>query len=212
MFAYREVLRQPDNLKCLCKYTSRSTFFLEIFHTVTEEPLYVSSFFYLCTAILLSLKLYTLFTGLVTASSLLVSRLLAYCCFVHESTCGSAFQHFRVSFDAIVSFSLFSVCNLQVRMFSYFLWHGPRMFLVPSLLGLQFHNRWRYICCLLGRWFLLFLWFVGCWFCLFGSGLRFGDKRHNIYPGKPSRGRKPSKKFLIINSLYNVQEITQTNT
>jgi hypothetical protein len=37
-------------------------------------------------------------------------------------------------------------------------------------------------------------------------------KRHNIYPGKPSRGRKPSKNFLIINSLYNVQEITQTNT
>jgi hypothetical protein len=36
-------------------------------------------------------------------------------------------------------------------------------------------------------------------------------KRHNIYPGKPSRGRKPNKNFLIINSLYNVQEITQTN-
>jgi hypothetical protein len=33
-----------------------------------------------------------------------------------------------------------------------------------------------------------------------------------IYPGKSSRGRKPSKNFLIINSLYNVQEITQTNT
>jgi hypothetical protein len=29
------------------------------------------------------------------------------------------------------------------------------MFLVPSVLGLQFHNCWRYICFLLGRWFLL---------------------------------------------------------
>jgi hypothetical protein len=48
------------------------------------------------------------------------------------------------------------------------------MFLVPSVLGLQFRNRWRYICCLLARWFLLVRWFVGCWFCLFGSGLRFG--------------------------------------
>jgi hypothetical protein len=48
------------------------------------------------------------------------------------------------------------------------------MFLVPSVLRLQFRNRWRYICCLLARWFLLVRWFVGCWFCLFGSGLRFG--------------------------------------
>jgi hypothetical protein len=48
------------------------------------------------------------------------------------------------------------------------------MFLVPSVLGLQFRNRWRYICCSLARWFLLVRWFVGCWFCLFGWGLRFG--------------------------------------
>ena len=48
------------------------------------------------------------------------------------------------------------------------------MFLVPFVLGLQFRNLWRYICCLLSRWFLLVHWFVGCWFYLFGSGLRFG--------------------------------------
>jgi hypothetical protein len=48
------------------------------------------------------------------------------------------------------------------------------MFLVPSVLGLQFRNRWRYICCLLARRFLLVRWFVGSWFCLFASGLRFG--------------------------------------
>jgi hypothetical protein len=48
------------------------------------------------------------------------------------------------------------------------------MFPVPSVLWLQFHNRWRYICCLLAWWFLLVRWFVGCWFCLFGLGLCFG--------------------------------------
>jgi hypothetical protein len=48
------------------------------------------------------------------------------------------------------------------------------MFPVPSMLRLQFCNRWRYICCLLVRWFLLVHWFVGCWLCLFGSSLCFG--------------------------------------
>jgi hypothetical protein len=35
------------------------------------------------------------------------------------------------------------------------------MFQVPSVLGLQFGNRWRYICCLLVQWLLLVRWFVG---------------------------------------------------
>jgi hypothetical protein len=87
------------------------------------------------------------------------------CCLVHNSTCASAFHRFRVSFHAIVSFSipslLFSVCSLQVRMFAYFYWHARHMFLVPSVLRLQFRNRWRYICCLLVRWLLLVRWFVG---------------------------------------------------
>jgi len=44
---------------------------------------------------------------------------------------------------------LFTVCSLQVRMFDYFYWHARHMFLVPSVLGLQFGDHWRYICCLL---------------------------------------------------------------
>jgi hypothetical protein len=86
-------------------------------------------------------------------------------CCTHNSTCASVVHRFRVSFDAIISFSipslLFSVCSLQVRMFSYFYWHARHMFLVPSVLRLQFGNRWRYICCLLVRWLLLVHWFVG---------------------------------------------------
>jgi hypothetical protein len=35
------------------------------------------------------------------------------------------------------------------------------MFLVPSVLGLQFGNHWRYICCLLVQWLLLVHWFIG---------------------------------------------------
>jgi hypothetical protein len=46
-------------------------------------------------------------------------------------------------------------------MFDYFYWHARHMFLVPSVLGLQFGNRWRYICCLLVQWLLLVRWFVG---------------------------------------------------
>jgi hypothetical protein len=107
-----------------------------------------------------------------------VGSLIATCyCFVLDSTCASAFRHFRVSFHAIVSFSipclLFSVCSLQVRMFAYLQWHGCRMFPVPSVLRLQFCNRWRYICYLLARWFLLVRWFVGFRFYLFGPGLHF---------------------------------------
>jgi hypothetical protein len=49
---------------------------------------------------------------------------------------------------------LFSVCSLEVRMFAYFYWHALHMFLVPSVLRLQFLNRWRYLCCLLVRWFI----------------------------------------------------------
>jgi hypothetical protein len=65
---------------------------------------------------------------------------VASCCFVRDSTCASTFHRFGVSFDAIVSFCipclLFSVCSLQVRMFAYLQWHAPRMFPVPSVLGL----------------------------------------------------------------------------
>jgi hypothetical protein len=46
-------------------------------------------------------------------------------------------------------------------MFSYFYWHARHMFPVPSVLWLQFLNRWRYICCLLVQWLLLVRWFVG---------------------------------------------------
>jgi hypothetical protein len=35
------------------------------------------------------------------------------------------------------------------------------MFLVPSVLWIQFRNHWRYICCLLVPWLLLVHWFVG---------------------------------------------------
>jgi len=47
------------------------------------------------------------------------------------------------------------------------------VFSVPFLLGLQFRNHWRYICCSLARWFLLVHWFPSCWFCLFGWGFFF---------------------------------------
>jgi hypothetical protein len=46
-------------------------------------------------------------------------------------------------------------------MFDYFYWHARHVFLVPSMLGLQFGNHWRYICCLLVQWLLLVRWFVG---------------------------------------------------
>jgi hypothetical protein len=64
--------------------------------------------------------------------------------------CRSSFRSkFRChSFISIRSL-LFTVCSLQVRMFDYFYWHARRMFLVPSVLGLQFGDHWRYICCLL---------------------------------------------------------------
>jgi hypothetical protein len=55
---------------------------------------YVSSFFYLCTAISLSLKLYTLFTGLVISSSLLVSQLLPI---VVSFASQPAILHFNIS-------------------------------------------------------------------------------------------------------------------
>jgi hypothetical protein len=34
-------------------------------------------------------------------------------------------------------------------------------FLVPSVIRLQFGNRWRYICCLMVGWLLLVRWFIG---------------------------------------------------
>jgi hypothetical protein len=102
-------------------------------------------------------------------------------CCTHNLTCVSVIHRFRVSFNALISFSirslLFSVCNLQVRIFAYFYSHARHMFLVPSVLWLHFGNRWRYICCLLVRWLLLVHWFVSllvdCCCCL-AQGYEFG--------------------------------------
>jgi hypothetical protein len=55
---------------------------------------------------------------------------------------------------------MFIVCSLQVIMFDYFDWHARHMFRVPSVLGMQFGNHWRYISCLLVQWLLLVRWFV----------------------------------------------------
>jgi hypothetical protein len=46
-------------------------------------------------------------------------------------------------------------------MFNYFYSHGHHMFRVPSVLGMQFGNHWRYICCLLVQWLFLVRWFIG---------------------------------------------------
>jgi hypothetical protein len=87
-------------------------------------------------------------------------------CLVHNSTCASAFHRFRLSFHDIYSFPipslLFTVCNLQVRMFSYFYWHACHIFLVPYVLRLQFRNHWRYIYCLLVRCLFVGLLVDGC--------------------------------------------------
>jgi hypothetical protein len=178
MFAYHEALRQPDNLKCLSKYASRSTFFLEIFHTMLQWfwTILLSTASWIgivCFILLLALQC----NFIIVEATYIVywfgecfffvgsSVVACCCCLVHNSTCASAFHRFGVSFHAIVSFSipslLFSVCSLQVRMFAYFYWHARHMFLVPSVLRLQFRNRWRYICCLLVRWLLLVRWFIG---------------------------------------------------
>jgi hypothetical protein len=88
----------------------------------------------------------------------------ACCCFARNSTCASAFHHFRVSLDAIVSFCipclLFSVCSLQVRMFVFLFCLGCSFVIV----GDTYVVHWLGGSC----------WFMGCWFCLFGWGLCFG--------------------------------------
>ena len=70
--------------------------------------------------------------------------------------CHSSFQSkFRCHNFISIHSLLFIVCSLQVRMFDYFYWHAYHMFQVPSVLGLEFGNHWRYMCCLLFQWLLL---------------------------------------------------------
>jgi hypothetical protein len=76
--------------------------------------------------------------------------------------CRSSFRSkFRCHNFIYICSLLFIVCSLQVRMFDYFYWHARHMFRVPFVLGLQFGNHWRYMCCLLVQWLLLVRWFVG---------------------------------------------------
>jgi hypothetical protein len=87
--------------------------------------------------------------------------------------CRSLFRSkFRCHNFIYICSLMFTICSLQIRMFDYFYWHARHMFLVPSVLGLQFGNHWRYICCLLVQWLLLVRWFFGCCLLLFGSSLR----------------------------------------
>jgi hypothetical protein len=72
----------------------------------------------------------------------------------------SLWSKFRChNFISIHSF-LFTICNLQVRMFDYFYWHARHMFWVPFVLWMQFGNHWRHICCFLVQWFFLVRWFI----------------------------------------------------
>ena len=153
MFSYREALGQPINLKCLSKYASRSTFFLEIFHTMlqwfwtillsTTSWIGIVCFIFLlplqCNFVIVEA---TYIVYWIDGSFFFVgsSVVACCCCLVHNSTWDYAFHHFGVSFHAIVSFSipslLFNVCSFQVRMFVYFYWHARHMLSVPTVLRL----------------------------------------------------------------------------
>jgi hypothetical protein len=139
MFAYREVLRQPESLKCLCKYGSRSTCQFNshcMFHPCSAiEATYIVYWFGDCFFFVgLSGAAIVCFILVIVEARYIVYwfgewfffvgfSVVVFCCFARDSTCASAFHRFRVSFDAIVSFCipclLFSVCSLQVRMFAY---------------------------------------------------------------------------------------------
>jgi hypothetical protein len=140
MFAFREVLRQPKSLKCLCKYSSRSTFFLEIFYTVTVNLHLIvyhqfnsHCMFRPCSAIEATYIVYWFsdcffFAGLLVVAIVCFILVIveatyivywfgewfffagfsvAACfCFAGDLSCASAFHHFRVILDAVVSFCI----------------------------------------------------------------------------------------------------------
>ena len=116
MFAYHEILRHPKSLKCLSKYASRSTFFLEIFHTMLQ---------WICTVLLstaswIAIVCFILLLHLQCNFVIVEATYIVYCfggCFFFAGSLVAACC-------CLVQLCKVGVLHLQLDLFFFFLLYG----------------------------------------------------------------------------------------